>query len=145
MSERLAFIQACLDRTERIIDVCDRFGIGEKTGHKLLRRFREGGPAGLADRSHAPRRQPHARPPPPYPARLPPVLYPPASEVRLVSGNGYIKWRNQVVFLSSSLAGQYVGLTPTDGDLTTITYASLALGELDPHTNRFTPRVRWVD
>jgi transposase InsO family protein len=58
MSERLEFIQACLDRTERIVDICDRFGISEKTGHKLLERFRAEGPAALADRSHAPHRQP---------------------------------------------------------------------------------------
>jgi len=59
MSERLAFITACLDRTERIVDVCDRFGISEKTGHKLLQRFREAGPDGLGDRSHAPHHHPH--------------------------------------------------------------------------------------
>lgn len=54
MTERLAFIQACVDRRARIIDVCERFGISEKTGHKLLRRFRLEGIPGLADRSHAP-------------------------------------------------------------------------------------------
>lgn len=55
MTERLAFVQACLDRRTRIVDVCARFGISEKTGHKLLRRFRREGVAGLDDRSHAPR------------------------------------------------------------------------------------------
>lgn len=55
MSERLAFVQACLNRRERIIDICDRFGISEKTGHKYLRRFQREGVAGLVDRSHAPR------------------------------------------------------------------------------------------
>jgi len=54
MSERLEFVKACLDRTEHIIRICDRFGISEKTGQKWLRRFREGGPQALADRSHAP-------------------------------------------------------------------------------------------
>jgi transposase InsO family protein len=54
MSERLAFIQACLDRTEHITTICDRFGISEKTGHKWLARFRAEGPAGLEPRSHAP-------------------------------------------------------------------------------------------
>ena len=56
MTERLAFVQACLDRRTRIVDICARFGISEKTGHKLLRRFRLEGVAGLADRSHAPQR-----------------------------------------------------------------------------------------
>ena len=54
MSERLAFITACLDRTERIVDLCDRFGISEKTGHKWLQRFKTGGPASLTDRAHVP-------------------------------------------------------------------------------------------
>jgi putative transposase len=53
MSERLAFIQACLDRSEAIVRICDRFGISEKTGYKLLKRFREEGPAALSDRSRA--------------------------------------------------------------------------------------------
>ncbi len=59
MSERLAFIQACLDRREEITEICDRFEISEKTGHKWLARFRAGGEANLADRSHARRAQAH--------------------------------------------------------------------------------------
>ena len=59
MSERLAFIQACLDRRERITTICDRFGISEKTGHKWLARFRAAGPAGLEARSHAPHAPAH--------------------------------------------------------------------------------------
>jgi transposase InsO family protein len=54
MTERVAFVQACLDRRTRIVDICAQFGISEKTGHKLLRRFRREGLVGLADRSHAP-------------------------------------------------------------------------------------------
>src|SRR5437773_4294960 len=54
MSERLQFIQACLDRTQRIVDVCAQFGISEKTGQKWLARFRADGLTGLAERSHAP-------------------------------------------------------------------------------------------
>jgi transposase InsO family protein len=60
MSERLAFIQACLDRRRRVVDVCAQFGISEKTGHKLLHRFRTDGLAGLADRSHATHHHPYA-------------------------------------------------------------------------------------
>ena len=59
MSVRLAFIQACLDRREPIVTICERFEISEKTGHKWLRRFREGGEAALADQSHAARAHPH--------------------------------------------------------------------------------------
>lgn len=53
MSERLAFVQACLDRSEAIVRICDRFGISEKTGYKLLKRFRDEGLEGLSDRSRA--------------------------------------------------------------------------------------------
>jgi len=53
MSEHLDFILACLDRSETIAEICDRFGISEKTGHKRLRRFREEGVEGIADRSRA--------------------------------------------------------------------------------------------
>jgi putative transposase len=80
----------------------------------------------------------------PYPARLPTIGYSRAAAVRLVDGRGAIKWRSHVLVLSSNLAGQYVGLTETDTDLVTITYAALALGEIDPQTNRFIPRVRWL-
>ncbi len=53
MSERFAFIQACLDRDESIASICNRFGISEKTGYKLLKRFREKGVVGLENRSRA--------------------------------------------------------------------------------------------
>jgi putative transposase len=59
MSERLAFVQQCLDRRQSIVAICARFGISEKTGHKILARFREGGPAALADRSHAAHTRPN--------------------------------------------------------------------------------------
>lgn len=58
MSERLAFVRACLDRRQQIVEICEQFGISEKTGHKILHRFRTEGDAGLADRSHAPHTQP---------------------------------------------------------------------------------------
>ena len=59
MSERLAFVRACLDRSERIVEICDRFAISEKTGQKWLKRFREEGPNGLADKSRARLVQPY--------------------------------------------------------------------------------------
>ena len=60
MSERLRFIHACLDRRARIVDICARFGISEKTGQKWLARVRADGlAAGVAERSHAPHTIPH--------------------------------------------------------------------------------------
>jgi len=59
MSERLQFIQACLNRRIAIAEVCARFGISEKTGYKWLARFRATGDVALGDRSHAPHRRAH--------------------------------------------------------------------------------------
>jgi transposase InsO family protein len=63
MSERVRFINAWLAQRESVVALCARFGISEKTGHKLLRRYRAGGPAALADRSHAAHTRPHRVPP----------------------------------------------------------------------------------
>ena len=104
-----------------------------------------------SDRPHAslPGHRPpgsiYAASPRPYPARLPPVLYPEGSEVRYVMQQGSIRWRTEYIFLSSKLRGDYVLLTETETELITVQYGHLALGELDPRTKRFTPRVRWVE
>jgi len=79
-----------------------------------------------------------------YPRRLPAIVYPDSAVVRLVTQCGAIKWRNHTVFLTRSLAGEYVALTETADDLLTITYGALALGELEPARAHFTPLVRWV-
>lgn len=83
--------------------------------------------------------------PRPYPTRLPPLIYPPDATVRLVDCSGYIRCQQQHLFLSSNLAGEYVGLLPTPTDVVTIAYASLALGTFDPQTNRFWPELHWLD
>ena len=64
MSQRLEFIQAVLHRApgQSIRDVCRTVGISERTGHKWLKRFGAGGPAALADGSHAPHAPPHRVP-----------------------------------------------------------------------------------
>lgn len=62
MSERQAFINERLDRGTPVGELCKRFGISRKTGNKWLRRFREGGPDALADRSRARRTQAHETP-----------------------------------------------------------------------------------
>lgn len=79
----------------------------------------------------------------PYPNRLPELFYPDKADVRRVDTSGQIKWRTNKVFISSNIAGQYVGITEAEGSLFTISYGSLALGEIDLETCRFTPRVRW--
>jgi putative transposase len=41
-------------------ELCRRFGVSRKTGYEVLARWRAEGPAGLAERSHAPHHRPHA-------------------------------------------------------------------------------------
>jgi hypothetical protein len=61
-----------------------------------------------------------------------------------VSTTGAIRWRTHRIFLSGNLAGADVSLTPTDSELVAVAYAALKLGDLDPHTGRFRPDVRWL-
>jgi putative transposase len=79
----------------------------------------------------------------PYPTRLPALVYPESSFVRLVDSSGNIKWRGQGLFLSGNLAGDYVSLSEGEHDIFTIAYGSLELGDFDSNTKRFTPRVQW--
>jgi len=79
----------------------------------------------------------------PYPSKLPDIVYPDPTTVRLVDTAGTIKWQNCPIFLSTNLSGQYVSLIETEKDHVTIAYSTLQLGEFNPHTHRFLPRVRW--
>lgn len=64
MSQRLEFVEAVVHRApgQSIRDICRRVGISERVGHKWLARFGAGGPAALADRSHAPHVAAHQLP-----------------------------------------------------------------------------------
>lgn len=54
MEERMRFIGKWLEKEWSLAQLCREFGLSRKTGYKLLARWRESGPAGLADRSRAP-------------------------------------------------------------------------------------------
>jgi transposase InsO family protein len=64
MSQRLEFVEAVVHRApgQSIRDICRRVGISERVGHKWLAPFGAGGPAALADRSHAPQVAAHQLP-----------------------------------------------------------------------------------
>jgi putative transposase len=64
MFQRIEFVRAVLHRApgQSIREICQRFGVSERVGHKWLTRFQAGGPAALADRSHAPHGPPHQVP-----------------------------------------------------------------------------------
>jgi hypothetical protein len=81
--------------------------------------------------------------PRPYPNRLPVMIYPEDSTVRLVDAAGNIKWRNSPFFLSSNLVGQYVALSEGADDMITVSYGNLELGAIDPELNRFKPALKW--
>lgn len=63
MSIRLEFVAEALGRRRSIAALCAQYGISEKTAYKWLARFRRGGPAALADGTHAPHACPHRTPP----------------------------------------------------------------------------------
>ena len=79
-----------------------------------------------------------------YPARLPALVYPDTWDRRLVQAHGAIKWRNQEIFLSTNVAGDYVGISETADDRFVISYGALELGHIEAETNRFIPAVRWT-
>ena len=49
MEERLKFVLKAFKSNENFTEQCRRFGISTKTGYKWLKRFEEGGVAGLKD------------------------------------------------------------------------------------------------
>ena len=58
MSMRIEFIKLAKQDGANISELCRRFGISRKTGYKWLKRNREGGDSGLADRSRRPHHSP---------------------------------------------------------------------------------------
>jgi transposase InsO family protein len=100
------------------------------------------------ERPHAslerrPPAQLYERSPRAYPEKLPAIIYPEDSEVRLIDSGGSFKWKSENHFLTKSLSGQYIGLVENAADLVVISFGALELGVLDLELNRFTPRLRW--
>lgn len=59
MNERTAFIEAWLSRRFTVTELCLRFGVSRKTGHKWINRFKALGMSGLDDASRARHAQSH--------------------------------------------------------------------------------------
>jgi putative transposase len=64
------------------------------------------------------------------PNKLPPLEYPDRFEVRDVSANGGIRWNSQWVNVSTTCAGDYVGLTESDDGIWNASFGPLKLGRL---------------
>lgn len=56
--ERMCFVASWLSGDVSVSELCRHFGVSRKTGHKWLNRYQAQGPAGLEERSRAPRNHP---------------------------------------------------------------------------------------
>jgi transposase InsO family protein len=79
----------------------------------------------------------------PYPRRLPRIEYAPGVTVRRVTSIGQFAWRGRLVFLSSVLAGQDIGLEEVSDEQWAIAFGPLNLAYINPSTTRLTPAVFW--
>src|SRR5688572_7504029 len=59
MKERLRFVADADRAWYAMAELCARYDISRRTGHKWLDRYEANGPAGLTERSRAPHRCPH--------------------------------------------------------------------------------------
>jgi putative transposase len=66
-----------------------------------------------------------------FPDTLKTLDYPPHYEVRIVSTNSGIRWKNQWVSVSHLLAGEPIGLEEVDTGLWDVWYGPIWLGRLD--------------
>jgi putative transposase len=62
------------------------------------------------------------------PNKLPPLEYPDRCEVHDVSANGGIRWNRQWVNVSTTCAGEYVGLEDIDEGVWNVSFGPLTLG-----------------
>ena len=60
MEERMKFVLAAAGEEDSMAALCEDYGVSRKTGYKWLQRYLAEGPAGLAERSHAPQVVPWA-------------------------------------------------------------------------------------
>jgi transposase InsO family protein len=81
--------------------------------------------------------------PRPFPKRLPPLEYPPGTDVRRVTSIGQTCWRGTHIFLSSLLAGQDVGIEQVTEQRWTVAFGPLILGHVNAVTSTFEPAVYW--
>lgn len=69
--------------------------------------------------------------PRPYPSKLPPLNYPGHYETRKADHGGLISWKGEKLFLSSTLAGEHLGLEQIDDHVWSIYYGSVLLARFD--------------
>lgn len=78
------------------------------------------------------------------PRKLPRIEYPGHFEVRYVSANGGIRWKCAWVNVTTTLAGQYVGLEAVADETWDVYFGQFRLGRLDEYRRRIEDeRGRW--
>ena len=72
----------------------------------------------------------------PYPSRVSSPVYGAGVSVRRVRGNGQIKWKGELIYVSESLRGESIGLVQQDDLTWTIQFGHLVIGLLDDSSKR---------
>jgi putative transposase len=104
---------------------------------RFIREYNEERPhEALADQTPASCYTPSRRA---LPSRLPPIEYAGHMEVRLVSSNGCISWKNAPLFLATPLAGEYVAFEEIDDRLWTVYFATVPLARYDDRCRTLHP------
>lgn len=80
-----------------------------------------------------------------WPRRLPPLVHPAEAEVRRVSSNGSVRFGPRHIFLTATLAHEYVAFTEVADAQWTVSFGPLQLGVWAPPDDTFTPAPRWLD
>jgi len=75
--------------------------------------------------------------PRPYPESLPPIEYPGHLETRKVEHNGMMRWKNDRIFTSKTLRGEYVGLEEIDDGIWSLYYGPVLLARFDERDMKF--------
>ena len=70
------------------------------------------------------------------PPHLPEPVYPAEAAVRQVRSNGEIKWQGDLVFVSSALVGEALGLEEQENGQWIVRFFDTPLGIIDPKTNK---------
>lgn len=66
-----------------------------------------------------------------YPERLPEMHYPEYVEIRKVSANGTVYWRNKMVYVSHLLKNENVGLDEVDEGIWKVRYGPVTIGQFN--------------
>jgi len=73
------------------------------------------------------------------PERVPEPDYPAGAKIRRVRSNGEIKWKGGLIYISSAIIGDPVGLVEIDNDVFEVRFYARPIGQLDPSTNKLKP------